>query len=180
MNELELNREMDRWFRENYDSLISQVRKNIAKDSMTMYAEELLSHVILWTLERSHEMKEQMLRDNKLENYILRACSMQLRSSTSPFYREARRFKMSARSGVSEVDDILDEGISSVEGDPQYQCMFREMKNMHWYYQRLLEEKWINGLTYQDMRIKYGITLASLRHDLNLAYDIIRKKCKTC
>jgi hypothetical protein len=180
MSELELNREIDRWFRENYGSLIYQVRNYIAKDGMTMYAEELLSHVILWTLERSHAQKEQMLRDNKLENYILRACSMQLRSSTSPFYREARRFKMSARSGVAEVDDIEDEGITSVEGNPQYQCMVREMENMHWYYKKLLEEKWINGLTLQDMRIKYGITLASLRHDLNLAYDIIRTKCQTC
>jgi hypothetical protein len=180
MSELELNKEMNRWFRENYDSLIYQVKRNIAKDGMSMYAEELLSHVILWTLERKPEMKEQMLRDNKLENYILRTCGLQLRSSTSPFYREARRFKMSARSGVAEIDDIEDEGLSSIEGDPQYQCMVREMKNMHWYYQKLLEEKWINGLTYQDMRIKYGITLASLRHDLNLAYDIIRTKCKTC
>jgi hypothetical protein len=180
MTEEELNREINKWFSKNYNSLISQVKQHICKDGMRMYADELLSHVILWTLERSHEMKEQMLRDNKLENYILRTCGLQLRSSTSPFYREARRFKMSARSGVAEIDDIEDEGISSVEGDPQYQCMVREMKNMHWYYQKLLEEKWINGLTYQDMRIKYGITLASLRHDLNLAYDIIRKKCQTC
>ena len=180
MSEEQLNKEINKWFDKNYDSLLYQVKTYICKDGMSMYSEELLSHVILWTLERSHDMKAQMLADNKLENYILRTCGLQLRSSTSPFYREARRFKMSARSGVSEIDDIEDEGISSVEGDPQYQCMIREMENMHWYYKKLLEEKWINGLTLQDMRIKYGITLASLRHDLNLAYDIIRLKCKTC
>jgi hypothetical protein len=180
MTEEQLNKEINKWFNKNYDSLLYQVKTHICKDGMRMYSEELLSHVILWTLERSHDMKAQMLADNKLENYILRTCGLQLRSSTSPFYREARRFKMSARSGVSEIDDILDEGISSVEGDPQYQCMIREMENMHWYYKKLLEEKWLNGLTLQDMRIKYGITLASLRHDLNLAYDIIRTKCKTC
>jgi hypothetical protein len=180
MSELELNREIDRWFRENYNSLLYQVKRNIAKDGMSMYAEELLSHVILWTLERKPEMKEQMLRDNKIENYILRACSMQLRSSTSPFYREARKFKMSARSGVAEVDDILDEGSTSIESNPQYECMMREIKNLHWYHQKLIEEKWINGLTYQDMRIKYGITLSSLKSDFIIIYDIIRKKCQTC
>lgn len=180
MTEQELKIELDRWFRDNYNLLISQVKANICKDGMTMYADELLSHCILWTLERSHEMKEQMLRDGKLENYILRCCSMQLKSSTSPFYREARRFKMSARSGVSEVDDIEDEGLTSVEADPTYQCMMREIPKLHWYYQKLLEEKWTNHLTYQEMRIKYGITLASLRHDLNIAYNILREKCKTC
>ena len=180
MTEEQLNKEINKWFNENYESLLYQVKRNICKDGMSMYSEELLSHVILWTLERKPEMKEQMLRDNKLENYILRTCGLQLRSSTSPFYKEARRFKMSARSGVSIVEDLEYEGISSVEGDPQYQCMIKEMQNMHWYYQKLLEEKWINGLTLQDMRIKYGITLASLRHDLNLAYDIIRTRCQTC
>jgi len=180
MTEEQLNKEINKWFDKNYNSLLHQVKTYICKDGMSMYSEELLSHVILWTLERSHDMKAQMLADNKLENYILRTCGLQLRSSTSPFYREARRFKMSARSGVSVVEDLEYEGISSVEGNPQYQCMMKEMQNMHWYYQKLLEEKWINGLTLQDMRIKYGITLASLRHDLNLAYDIIRKKCKTC
>ena len=180
MTEEELNREINKWFNNHYNSLIYQVKRHIAKDRMSMYADELLSHVILWTLERTPEMKEQMLRDGKLENYILRTCGLQLRSSTSPFYREARRFKMSARSGVTEVDDVEDEGVTSVEADPLYQCLIREMKNLHWYYQKLLEEKWINGLTFQQMRIKYGITLSSLKTDLNVAYDLIREKCKTC
>lgn len=180
MTKNELDREINKWFNKNYKSLISQVKNNIAKDGMSMYAEELLSHVILWTLERSDEMKEQMLRDNKLENYILRTCSLQLRSSTSPFYREARRFKMSARSGVSEIDDIEDEGITSLESNPQYNCMMREIPKLHWYYQKLIEEKWMNGLTYQQMRIKYGITLSSLKDDFVIIYNILRQKCKTC
>lgn len=180
MSEEQLNREINKWFNENYDSLIYQVKHNIAKDSMSQYADELLSHVILWTLERSPEMKEQMLKDNKLENYILRTCGLQLRSSTSPFYRESRKFKMSARSGMSDVDDVADEGITSIESNPYYQCMISEIHNLHWYHQKLIEEKWINGLTYQDMRLKYGITLSSLKSDLNVAYDIIREKCKTC
>jgi len=180
MSEEELNREINKWFNENYESLLFQVKHNICKDGMSMYTEELLSHVILWTLERKPEMKEQMLRDNKLENYILRTCGLQLRSSTSPFYREARRFKMSARSGVSEIDDIIDEGLNSLEGDPQYQCMMKEIPQLHWYYQKLIEEKWTNGLTFQQMRVKYGITLASLKNDFTIIYDILREKCKTC
>ena len=180
MSEEELNREINKWFNKNYESLLYQVKRNICKDGMSMYSDELLSHVILWTLERKPEMKEQMLKDNKLENYILRTCGLQLRSSTSPFYREARRFKMSARSGVSEIDDILDEGVTSIESDPQYQCMMKEIPQLHWYYQKLIEEKWTNGLTYQQMRQKYGITLSSLKNDFIIIYDILREKCKTC
>ena len=174
MSEEELRRGLDRWFRNNYESLLYQVKHNIAKNGMTMYAEELLSHVILWTLERSHEMKEQMLQDNKLENYILRTCSMQLRSSTSPFYREARRFKLQVRSGA--MPEMFDD-FTYLEDNELYECMIRELNNIHWYYKKLVEEKWFNNMTYQDIRKKYGITLASIRTDLNIAYNLLREKC---
>ena len=174
MTKNELDREINKWFNKNYKSLISQVKHNIAKDGMSMYAEELLSHVILWTLERSDEMKEQMLRDNKLENYILRTCALQLKSSTSPFYREARRFKLHSRSGA--MPEMFDDS-TYLEDNELYECMIRELNNIHWYYKKLVEEKWFNNMTYQDIRKKYGITLASIRTDLNIAYNLLREKC---
>lgn len=177
MTEEELRRGLDKWFSKNYKSLLHQVKNNICKDGMTQYTEELLSHVILWTLERPHEMKEQMLLDNKLENYILRTCALQLKSSTSPFYREARRFKLHARSGA--MPEMFDDS-TYLEDNELYECMMKEIKELHWYYQRLIEEKWMNKMSYQDMRQKYGITLDSLKTDLNIAYNILHQKCNLC
>jgi len=99
---------------------------------------------------------------------------MQLKSSTSPFYREARKFRMGIRN--AELPEMFDTS-TYLEDNELYECMMREIKELHWYYQRLIEEKWNNKLTYQDLRKKYGITLASLKNDLNTAYNILHNKC---
>jgi len=174
MTEEELKRGLDKWFRDNFQNLQRQVSQNIAKDGMNGYSEELLSHCVIWFLERPREQKIQMLQDNKIENYILRCCSMQLKSSTSPFYREARKFRMGIRN--AELPEMFDTS-TYLEDNELYECMMREIKELHWYYQRLIEEKWNNKLTYQDLRKKYGITLASLKNDLNTAYNILHNKC---
>jgi hypothetical protein len=176
MTKEELDKEINKWFSKNYLYLRKEIANNICKDGMSVYTDELLSYMVLWFLERSDEQKEQMLKDNMIENYILRGASIQLKSSTSPFYSKIRKFKMSAREGLQLPEGSTFDN-NPIEDDELYQCMMEELENIHWYYRTLIKDKWFDGLTLNQMRDKYDITLSSLSKDLKLAYAIIREKC---
>jgi len=175
MTKEELDKGINEWFNKNYLYLRREISNNICKDGMNDYTDDLLQYMVMWFLERSDEQKEQMLKENMIANYILRGASIQLKSSTSPFYSKVRKFKMSVREGVGlpdgEDDDI------PYENDPLYQCMMRELDEMHFYYRTLIQDKWFEGLTLNQMRDRYNITLSSLTKDLKIAYAIIKEKC---
>jgi hypothetical protein len=172
---------------EHYKWLLKEVKKNIAKGKMSEYAEDLLHHVILDLYKMDEGKITQLLDDEKIKWYILSGCGLQLRSSTSPFYRIHRKERMSARENYSGGDDhefnysggigILEREYVPYEEDELYICMMREIENMHWYYRTLIQDKWIEGLTLAQMKDKYGITLSSLSKDLKISYAIIREKC---
>jgi hypothetical protein len=172
---------------EHYKWLLKEVKKNIAKGKMSEYAEDLLHHVILDLYKMDEGKITQLLDDEKIKWYILSGCGLQLRSSTSPFYRIHRRTKMSTRENYSGGDDhefnysggtgILEQVYTPYEEDELYICMMREIENMHWYYRTLIQDKWIEGMTLNEMKDKYNITLNSLTKDLKISYAIIRERC---
>lgn len=173
---------------QNYNWLMSEVKKNIAKGKMSEYAEDLLHHVILDLYKMDEGKITQLLNDEKMKWYILSGCGLQLRSSTSPFYRVHRKTKMSSRenytSGTSDYEfsfsgnkGILEQIYEPYEGDPLFECMQEEIDSLHFYYRTLLQDKWIRGMTLNEMREKYNITLSNLTKDIKIAYAIIREKC---
>jgi len=178
---------INKFVAENYDRLLSEVSKNIAKGKMTEYREDLLHHILLDLYKMDDAKIDQLLDDKKMFWYVLSGCGLQLRSSTSPFYRVHRRNKMSARENYSGGEDhefnftggmgILEQVYEPYEGDPLYTCMMEEIESLHFYYRILLEDKWFKQMTLQQMREKYNITLSSLSKDLKIAYAIIREKC---
>jgi len=175
MTKEEIDKGVNEWFRKNYLYLRREISNNIAKDGMNDYTDDLLQYMCIWFLERPDELKQELLEKGLIANYMLRGASIQLKSNTSPFYSKIRKFKMSVREGAGLPDGIDDD--DSYENDPLYQCMLRELDNMHFYYRTLIQDKWFEGMTLNQMREKYNITLASLSKDLKVAYAIIREKC---
>lgn len=176
MTKEEIDKKVNEWFNKHYLYLRREIANNICKDGMSDYTDELLSYMVLWFLERSDEQKQNLIENNTIANYILRGASIQLKSNTSPFYSQIRKFKMSAREGVQLPEGSTFDN-TPIEDDELYQCMMEELDNIHWYYRELIKAKWIDGLTLNQMREKYDITLSSLSKDLKLAYKLIREKC---
>ena len=178
---------INKFVSEHYKWLMKEVKKNIAKGKMSEYAEDLLHHILLDLYKLSEEKIDQLLNDGKMKWYLLSGCGLQLRSSTSPFYRIHRKEKMASRENYTGGGDyefnysgtkgILEREYIPYEGDPLYDCMVEEIDNLHFYYRTLLEDKWFKGMTLNQMREKYDITLSSLSKDLKVAYAIIKEKC---
>lgn len=171
---------IDKWFSQYYPRLQREVRNNIAIDGMREYADDLLSICTEAFLTRPEDQQEQMLQDNKVENFILRCCSFQLKSGNSPLYNQFRKHKMRSRSGWTGMDLLVDEDYVDYTQTELYECFSKAKSELHWYYQRLLDMKYNEGMSYSEIRMKTGITLNSLQKDMAIAYQIIRQKCKHC
>lgn len=180
-----INNYVSKW----YEWLMSEVKRNIAKDGMRDYAEDLVHHIILDLYNLPEHKITQMVDDDKMRWYILRGCALQLKSSNSPFYRLHRREKMQSREnythnhsesntsmGILErVDEPYDDIIDRLQ-----ECFDREMANLHWYQRHLMERYWVEKMTLDELHKKYNISKRHIIKDINEALDIIRAKCENC
>ncbi len=174
-----LKAKIDKWFNQNYSYLQNEVKNKIAIQGMSDYAGDLLSVCVESFLTRSPEQQEQMLNDNKVGNYILFCCGFQLKSGSSPFYNQFRKHKLSVRSGWEGLDIPITTD-QQLEDTELYQCYLKARGELHWYYNRLLDMKFEEGLSYAQIREKTGITLNSLQKDFAIAYQKIRQRCNHC
>jgi len=158
--EEKINKYIGKW----YKWLDREVKNNIAVGGMSEYAEDLLHHIILDLYKLNDAKITQMVEDDKLRWYILRGASLQLRSSTSPFYRLFRKELMQSRenhthreseshSGVGQ--GILEQVYEPFDGDPLYVCMMKELENLHWYQQTIMNRYWIEGWTLDKLYKHY-------------------------
>lgn len=172
---------LNKWVSENYQWLKREISKNIANGKMSDYAEDLLHHIILDLYKMNPEKIEGMLENGKLKYYVLRGAALQIKSSTSPFYRTHRRQKTWARSGLLDTGKYNTETYELEDPDNQeelYDCFQRALKEIHWYQRTLLEKKIIEGQTYQQIYEYYNISKNHLIKDINIALDEVRKICK--
>ncbi|NBW18978.1 MAG: hypothetical protein EBR82_64485 [Caulobacteraceae bacterium] len=84
--------EINDWFEANYENLRKNFKQNIANGQMSGYADDLLQICIEIFLNKDIVMQEQMLRDDKIQNFLFRVASMQIKSGSSPFFRKYRAY----------------------------------------------------------------------------------------
>jgi len=172
---------LDKWVSEWYGWLGNEISKNIAKGIMNDYSEDLLHHMIIDTYKLSDDKITQMLDDDKLRWWILRGASLQLRSSTSPFYLLHRREKMNSREpGLPGSDSNIFE-IGSYELDIEigdlWDCFIKAQEQLHWYHREIFKKKFHENLTIQEIYQFYNISKTHLIKDLNKAINEIRGAC---
>jgi len=178
-----LNEYVNKW----YGWMLGEVKRNIAKDMMSEYATDLLHHIILDLYNMNEDKITQMIDDDKLRWYVLRGCALQLKSSTSPFYRTHRKEKFQSRENFVHNGDesfsgkgILEQIYEPYSGDDLWDCFQREMDNLHWYQKTLMNRYWMENWTLDEMYKHYNISKTHLIRDLNKAMDTIRENCKEC
>jgi len=120
--------------------------------------------------------------DDAILNYMGRAMSLNLRSSTSPYWSHIRRDSYNYR-GLYLVESDKDyvEGnydtIQEQEID-NYGCMLQALEQLDFYHRPLLTDYYLNGLNYSQLNKKYGISPNHLKKAIDKGILIIRQQCK--
>lgn len=174
MTELELNTQYNKWFSKNYNHILKEVKNNIANGQMERYSEDLLHIVIEGLMGKPFEMRLQMYQDNKIENWILKACSFQVKSGTSPFYNIVRKY-YDRNYAISDKFDYP--WHSESQGNPAnelYNCFQREIEKLNWYEAKLIDLKYYQNYTYTQLNREFGLPLSTLKAE----YEEVFKKNK--
>ena len=176
---MDQNKKLNNYITQWYDWIVNEVKRNIAKGIMSEYAEDLVHHVLLDLYKLKDHKAEQMIEDDKMRWYVLRGCALQLKSSTSPFYRIWRREKMNSReSGLPGSDkNIFERHYEPFELPCWEECFNNEFPKLHFYQRTLLEQKFMHGWTFDEINDKYNISKVHLTKDINEALLYLRNKC---
>lgn len=182
----EIKYKLDKWVSKEYEWLRSEMSRNITKQQMSQYTDDLL-HTVLSDLYKQPDFQlEQMINNGKLGHWCLRAASLQIRSKTSPFYYQFRKHKLSVRSGIidSNSGNPYDQDTYEIREDVYtpdedlMDCFDRAKSQLHWYLQTIFNKKFIEEQSLQQIWEYYGITKTHLVKDLNQALAEIRETCK--
>lgn len=171
---------VNKWIEENYKWFKGEVSRNIAKNQMNQYVDELVHEIILSLYKITPAKWVDIENGSGIRAYCLSAASLALRSNTSPFYRLIRREKMQAREfGLPGSESNIFETGETYEpyDESLYQCFQREYANLHWYLKTLVDRYWFQKWNLTDLHNHYGISKRHIVKDLNEAIYIIREKC---
>jgi len=121
--------------------------------------------------------------DNAILNYMGRSMSLNLKSSSSPYWNKIRKQSYNYR-GVylAETEDAYVKREYDVINDPgdqdEYVCMMHQLSKLNFYYQPLVTDYYLNGMTFKEMYEKYGIPVRHLKIAIEEGLEIIRIECK--
>jgi len=175
----DLKNKVDKWFSRNWKHYLNEVRTNITKGKMSGYTDDICAFMYTEFLKQSPDRIEQMLDDDKILNWLLRGTSLQIRSQTSPFYSQYRKKRANmVPSYYGETGDSY--SLDDETLDDMLECVLSaiEEQKIDWYYAKLLELKYLQGLTYKEIRDRFGIQQLSFSSHLDQAIDAVREVCK--
>ena len=183
----EINAKVTQWYAKMYKDSMQISGTNFEK-----YGEDLLAYCLedfLCNKDLEYQYKISCI-DEKLPNYMGRSMALQIKSSSSPFWFKYRKEGYNSRGiylvedGKEELDPLIEMGEEmDVEFDsPAYvkndlDCVRYALEQLHWYDSHLINDYFIKGLTYQNMHVKYNISLNSLKKDINKALVKIKNIC---
>ena len=179
MQEDKLEKEINLWFEKNYTHYLTQVRRNICKDQMSGYADDVCIECYLSFVKQKHEKKLQYFQDKKILGYLLACASLNIRSSTSPFYMKYRKKKamnISLDFGHDPSYEPFDE-FNEIEMYKDCLKSYLDTK-ADWYEKELIRLKFFENKHFKEIAKEYGIPLGSLLKDVKKVLWHIRSYCK--
>ena len=181
--------------REMVNIKITQVYPKLYKDfrRITSYNHQQFEDLLLFCLHEfltkkpvSYQYKVSVI-DDALPNYMGKSMSLNLRSSSSPYWHQYRQEGYNSRGAYlaetgtklvqGEYDEIQDMLSPATEVDP-FECMLMAIQKLDFYHQPLLTDYYLKGMTYKQMNQKYGISLRHLKMAVEEAIKQVQQHCK--
>lgn len=178
---------------EKWDMINIQITKDYPKmvadaNRITSYNkvqfEDLLPFCIteLLTKKPLDYLYQLIVLDKKLPNYMGKSMSLNIRSSTSPYWIKYRREGYNSRGGylADTKDEFNKKNFDEIRLDTEFEageCALKALEALDFYHNTLLTEHFMNNMTFVAIRKKYGISIAHIRKDIAAGVKLIQQKC---
>jgi hypothetical protein len=120
--------------------------------------------------------------DDAILNFMGRSMSLNLRSSSSPYWSHIRKDSYNYRGiYLAETDRAYIKGDYDeieISEDDDFDCMLNQLSKLDFYHQPLITDYYLKNMTYLQLHKKYGISLRDLKTAIDKGLEIIRTECK--
>ena len=163
--------------------------KRVSSYNYEKYGEDLLAFCLSDLISKKPlpYQFQLIVQDDKLCNYIGKSMSLNIRSNTSPFWARYRKEGYSYRGTylVEQGDTIQPDQLTYIDENfdlPEHQvdpmsCVLKALDNLDFYHKALVTDYYIKQMTYKQLHEKYGITLISLKKDVQKGLKLIKQQC---
>jgi len=164
---------IDQYLEDNYEILLEKV-KMITKNHDA--ASDLLNDCILNFLEKGSDYINQVVQDNKIENYLIKMVHIQFNSSSSPFYRKYRKSLLKSvevkQEHIEEIDELeIKEDKAKLAEDIKIY-----IGKLPLYNKTIANEHFVEGKSQRQISRMYNINRLHITKDLKTVKSNIKQK----
>lgn len=140
-------------------------------------SQEILQMCLLSFCELSEDRQQNIVNSGKLENYVTKCVALNFNSSTSPYHRQYRKIQYNHFEFNDSIYEVEDTSEYDKLWNDKCECVEREYENLHWYSKHLLDRRFRDGWTFQQLHEYYNISLNALVKDVKTAILTLKQKC---
>jgi RNA polymerase sigma factor (sigma-70 family) len=153
-----------KYINEHYTEILNKF-KAITKNHQD--TQDLLQDCILNFLEKGNDYTNQVLQDNKVQNYLVRMAHIQFNSSTSPFYSQYKKSSLKSREINEEFVQIEDKVIMHEDTEKLVDKIKIYIGNLPVYERTLAERHLIDNKSQREMSKMYNINRLHIAKDVD-------------
>lgn len=158
-----------------YEQLVENSYKTCGRESSHL-RDELLHFCIDEFLKKDLDYQMKVINDGKLENFITRLMSLNLKSSTSPFYYKVRKYTNNSRELLEYYK--YEEDIPSIEKEDSCLCISGSVSELDYYEKYLITEHYYKGNKVANISQATGISPVTIKKDIVRVLKRIKLKCQ--
>jgi DNA-directed RNA polymerase specialized sigma24 family protein len=167
-----------KYIESNYSELRNKV---IAVTRNHQNSDDLLNDIILNLLEKNNDFTNQLIQDDKVQQYIIKSAYIQYNSSTSPFYTQYKKQKW------NELDEEMHED-TIIELQEDKEKLGKDIKiyinNLPFYQKELATKHFVEGNSQREISKMYNINRLHISKDIttikkNIHLSFSRDKYRT-
>ena len=159
-----------------YEQLVENSYKTCGRESLHL-REELLHFCLQEFLDKPLAYQVKVINDGKLENMVTRMMSLNLKSSTSPFYYKIRKYTNNSRELLSYYDYQIDDALNE-ETEASCLCISSSVSELPYYEKYLIEEHYYKGAKLSELSRKTKIAPSTIKRDIIETLKEIKSKCQ--
>lgn len=166
------------WDKGGYDQLGINVTKTCGSDPT--FKDDLLGYTVTYFLSLPIEKQVKIYNDNSIEEYCTRLAAISLKSSTSPFYSQYRKFLMNTRemtdyTPVKPYEEYSEEVVEC----KACKCIQDAISNhSDWYEKKLLTMAVLEEMKPAAIAQELNLDTKSVTSNISVAKKKVAKQCK--
>ena len=161
---------INNYINEHYQEILGKVKGVTKNHELT---EDLLQDCILAFFEKGPDYISKIVRDNKVQHYLVRMCHIQFNSSTSPFYTKYRKTSFKTRS-IENYDFKQEESELKEDKTKLSKDIKLYIGNLPLFEKTISHRHLIEGVSQREMSRYYNIN----RTHISASIDNVKKNIK--